>query len=226
MDLGQAPPTPQTTSATDRNNPPPSSASAPAAAAASGPIQEKGESKDVAKDKLPVVTIATNMGNMTCELFEDDAPNTVANFISLAEKGFYNGTKFHRIIKDFMIQGGDPNSKGPNYETWGTGGPGYSFEDEFSSRRNERYALSMANAGPNTNGSQFFIITKKDGTPWLDGKHSVFGRVLQGQDVADAIEKVATALRDRPMNDVVIQKIVVDYKRNHRYEPRVHQGGR
>ncbi len=209
-------------SAADSQNQP--STGAPAGAAAAGEPQQKGDTKDVAKEKLPVVTIATSMGNIVCELFEDDAPNTVANFISLIEKGFYNGTKFHRVIKDFMIQGGDPNSKGPNVETWGTGGPGYAFEDEPSSRKNERHALSMANAGPNTNGSQFFIITKKDGTPWLDGKHTVFGRVIQGQDIADAIEKVPTALRERPQTDVVINKVIIDYKRGHRYEPAVHPG--
>ncbi len=184
---------------------------------------EKGVTEEVTKDKLPVVTIVTSMGSITAELYEDDAPNTVANFISLAKKGFYNGTKFHRVIKDFMIQGGDPNSKTEKTTTWGTGGPGYWFEDEISDKRNTRYALSMANAGPNTNGSQFFIITKQGGTPWLDGKHAVFGRLTKGKDVADAIEAVPTIPNyDRPVNDVVIKKITIDYKRSHKYEPKVH----
>ncbi|MBI4866502.1 MAG: peptidylprolyl isomerase [Candidatus Wallbacteria bacterium] len=165
----------------------------------------------------------TSMGTITCELFEDDAPNTVANFIHLAEKGFYDGTKFHRVIKDFMIQGGDPLSKTPETTRWGTGGPGYWFEDELSDRHHERYALSMANAGANTNGSQFFIVTKSNGTAWLDGKHAVFGRVSKGHEVCDAIEKVETSQGfNRPIQDVVIQKLTVSYKRNHKYEPKVH----
>lgn len=189
------------------------------AAAAAAPAGDKG--------KLPVVTLVTSMGKMTCELFEDDAPNTVANFISLCEKNFYDGTKFHRVIKNFMLQGGDPNSKGKDTSKYGSGGPDYSFEDEISSRKNLRYALSMANSGPNTNGSQFFVITKVDGTDWLDGKHAVFGRVIQGEEVADAIEGVETIKVDngqqvdRPAKDVVLQKTIIDYKRNHPYEPKV-----
>lgn len=185
---------------------------------------EGAKPAEAPKEKLPVVTIVTSMGSITAELFEDDAPNTVANFVSLAEKGFYSGCKFHRVIKDFMLQGGDPNSKEADVAKWGMGGPGYWFEDEFSSRTNEKYALSMANSGPNTNGSQFFIVTKEGGTPWLNGRHSVFGRVLKGQEVADAIEKVETGEADRPKKDVVIEKVVIDFKRDHKYEPKVHPG--
>ncbi|MBI4866501.1 MAG: peptidylprolyl isomerase [Candidatus Wallbacteria bacterium] len=185
---------------------------------------EGAKPAEAPKEKLPVVTIVTSMGSITAELFEDDAPNTVANFVSLAEKGFYSGCKFHRVIKDFMLQGGDPNSKEADVAKWGMGGPGYWFEDEFSSRTNEKYALSMANSGPNTNGSQFFIVTKEGGTPWLNGRHSVFGRVLKGQEVADAIEKVDTGEADRPKKDVVIEKVVIDFKRDHKYEPKVHPG--
>src|SRR5204862_7368843 len=123
----------------------------------------------------PVVSMQTTAGTVKLELFEDAAPNTVANFISLAEKGFYNGKIFHRIIKDFMIQGGCPQGTG-------TGGPGYTFEDEFNSHKIVRGALAMANAGPNTNGSQFFIVTA-DACPWLDGKHTVFGQVTAGLGV-------------------------------------------
>jgi peptidyl-prolyl cis-trans isomerase B (cyclophilin B) len=156
-----------------------------------------------ADDKvLPQITIRTAKGDIVLELFEDEAPNTVANFISLAEKGFYNGLKFHRVIADFMIQGGCP-------EGTGRGGPGYCFDDECSpKRRHEKGSLSMANAGPGTNGSQFFITHKS--TPWLDGKHTVFGRVLKGQDVVDGVAQ----------GDKMIE-VRVDRKRGHAYEPKV-----
>jgi len=131
---------------------------------------------------MKVATIETNKGTIRCQLFEDKVPNTVANFEKLAGKGFYNGLKFHRVIADFMIQTGCPKGTG-------TGGPGYTFEDEFHAdlKHDGPGVLSMANAGPNTNGSQFFITHVA--TPWLDGKHSVFGRVLEGQDVVDAIRQ-------------------------------------
>src|SRR6266481_1592540 len=127
-------------------------------------------------------TLHTNHGDISIELFDDDAPKTVENFVSLARKGFYDGVIFHRVIPDFMIQGGDPTGTG-------SGGPGYTFEDEFNDHPVARGALAMANAGPNTNGSQFFIVTA-EATPWLDGKHAVFGRVTKGMDVVDAISSV------------------------------------
>jgi cyclophilin family peptidyl-prolyl cis-trans isomerase len=142
----------------------------------------------------------TNHGSIGLELFDEDAPNTVGNFTKLARDGFYDGVIFHRVIPDFMIQGGDPTGTG-------SGGPGYQFEDEFNENLVERGALAMANAGPNTNGSQFFIVTA-DACPWLDGKHTVFGRVVSGMDVVDAIEKVETA-NDRPLDEVRIESISV-----------------
>jgi len=149
---------------------------------------------------LPQVTMRTDKGDIVLELAEDDAPNTVANFISLAEKGFYDGLVFHRVIPNFMIQGGCPKGDG-------TGGPGYVIADEFSPRlKHARGVISMANAGPNTGGSQFFITHVA--TPWLDGKHAVFGRVIKGMDVVDAIQ-----MGNR------IEKVTVDRKRNHPYVP-------
>jgi peptidyl-prolyl cis-trans isomerase B (cyclophilin B) len=139
------------------------------------------------------------MGTIGFELFDDDAPETVANFKKLAGDGFYEGVVFHRVIPDFMIQGGDPTGTG-------SGGPGYTFDDEFNQHKVERGALAMANAGPNTNGSQFFIVTA-DSCPWLDGKHTVFGRVTRGMDVVDAISEVDRDARDRPQDDVAIERV-------------------
>lgn len=150
---------------------------------------------------MSTATLHTNHGAVELELFDEDAPKTVANFRKLAEDGFYDGVIFHRVISDFMIQGGDPTGTG-------TGGPGYQFEDEFNSRPVARGALAMANAGPNTNGSQFFIVTA-DACPWLDGKHTVFGGVTNGMDVVDAISQVQTAAGDRPTADVVIERIAL-----------------
>jgi cyclophilin family peptidyl-prolyl cis-trans isomerase len=144
-------------------------------------------------------TLHTNHGEIELELFDGDAPNTVENFRKLAGDGFYDGVIFHRVIPDFMIQGGDPTGTG-------SGGPGYTFEDEFNSNSVARGALAMANAGPNTNGSQFFIVTA-DACPWLDGKHTVFGRVTNGMDVVDVISQVETGAADRPREDVVIERI-------------------
>jgi peptidyl-prolyl cis-trans isomerase B (cyclophilin B) len=144
-------------------------------------------------------TLNTSKGPIAVELFEDDAPKTVENFKTLAEKGFYEGVVFHRVIPDFMIQGGDPTGTG-------SGGPGYTFEDEFNDRKVVRGALAMANAGPNTNGSQFFIVTA-DACPWLDGKHTVFGQVSEGMDVVDAISGVDTDASDRPRDDVKIESV-------------------
>jgi cyclophilin family peptidyl-prolyl cis-trans isomerase len=141
----------------------------------------------------------TSKGAIDVELFDEDAPKTVENFVKLAEDGFYDGVIFHRVIPDFMIQGGDPTGTG-------RGGPGYTFEDEFNEHKVERGALAMANAGPNTNGSQFFIVTA-DATPWLDGKHTVFGRVTDGMDVVDAISDVERSSADKPDEDVAIQRV-------------------
>jgi cyclophilin family peptidyl-prolyl cis-trans isomerase len=144
-------------------------------------------------------TLHTNHGAIDLELFAEDAPTTVANFLKLASEGFYDGVIFHRVIPDFMIQGGDPTGTG-------TGGPGYEFEDEINDHRIIRGALAMANAGPNTNGSQFFIVTTV-AAPWLDGKHTVFGRVTNGMDVVDAISDLDRDARDRPREDVVIERV-------------------
>src|SRR5436190_672504 len=146
-------------------------------------------------------TLHTNHGAIGLELFDEDAPKTVDNFLKLARDGFYDGVIFHRVIPDFMIQGGDPTGTG-------SGGPGYQFEDEPNQHKVVRGALAMANAGPNTNGSQFFIVTT-EATPWLDGKHTVFGCVTTGMDVVDAISAVETDARDRPVQDVVIEGVDV-----------------
>jgi len=145
------------------------------------------------------MTMTTNKGPIVLEMFDDDAPKTVENFKKLAADGFYDGLTFHRVIKDFMIQGGCPQGTG-------TGGPGYSFEDEFNDHKVVRGALAMANSGPNTNGSQFFIVTI-DAAPWLDGKHTVFGEVKEGMDVVDALEGLPTDARDRPREDAKIEKL-------------------
>ena len=144
-------------------------------------------------------TLQTNHGAIDIELYDEDAPKTVENFKTLAQKGFYDGVIFHRVISDFMIQGGDPTGTG-------SGGPGYRFDDEFNDHKVERGALAMANMGPNTNGSQFFIVTA-DACPWLDGKHTVFGRVTSGMDVVTAIEQVETGPGDRPREDVRIESV-------------------
>jgi cyclophilin family peptidyl-prolyl cis-trans isomerase len=145
--------------------------------------------------------INTNHGPIHVELFPDDAPKTVNNFVKLANDGFYDRIIFHRVIPDFMIQGGDPTGTG-------SGGPGYTFEDEFNDQKVERGALAMANAGPNTNGSQFFIVTT-EAAPWLDGKHTVFGRVTDGMDVVDKISALPRDSRDKPDDDVVIESVSV-----------------
>ena len=144
-------------------------------------------------------TMQTSEGAIGLELFDEDAPKTVANFKKLAGEGFYDGLIFHRVIKDFMIQGGCPQGTG-------TGGPGYTFEDEFNDHKIERGALAMANAGPDTNGSQFFIVTT-EAAPWLDGKHTVFGRVTEGMDAVDAIEGAKTGANDRPIEDQKIERV-------------------
>jgi peptidyl-prolyl cis-trans isomerase A (cyclophilin A) len=177
-----------------------------------------GSTIEAQEKKGPVyATLKTSMGDIVIQLFEDKAPKTVANFVDLAtgakewtdpktkekvKRPLYNGTIFHRVIPGFMIQGGDPLGNG-------TGGPGYRFEDEFNPdlKHSKPYILSMANAGPNTNGSQFFITHKA--TPWLDGKHSVFGEVVKGQEVVDAIANVPRDFRDRPLKEVVLKEVVI-----------------
>jgi cyclophilin family peptidyl-prolyl cis-trans isomerase len=144
-------------------------------------------------------TLHTTHGRVELELFEEDAPTTVRNFRELAEQGFYGGVVFHRVIPDFMVQTGDPTGTGK-------GGPGYEFEDEINAHKIVRGAVAMANAGPNTNGSQFCLVTA-EACPWLDGKHTVFGRVVDGMDVVDAISRVATDARDRPRDDVVLERV-------------------
>ncbi|MFL6033504.1 MAG: peptidylprolyl isomerase [Gaiellaceae bacterium] len=148
---------------------------------------------------MSAATLHTSKGAIAVELFDDDAPKTVENFKKLARDGFYDGVIFHRVIPDFMIQGGDPTGTG-------SGGPGYKFEDEFNEHKVERGALAMANSGPNTNGSQFFIVTA-DSAPWLNGKHTVFGRVTDGMDAVDAISEVERDSRDKPRDDVTIERV-------------------
>ena len=143
----------------------------------------------------------TNHGAIELELFDDDAPKTVDNFVKLSKDGYYDGLIFHRVIRDFMIQGGCPQGTG-------TGGPGYEFEDEINQNKIVRGALAMANAGPNTNGSQFFIVTAP-ATPWLDGKHTAFGQVTGGMDVVDTIQAIETDARDRPVEDVRMESVKV-----------------
>jgi cyclophilin family peptidyl-prolyl cis-trans isomerase len=145
------------------------------------------------------MTMTTNHGDIVLELFDEDAPETVANFRRLAEKGFYDGLIFHRVIPDFMIQGGCP-------EGTGTGGPGYTFKDEINDHKIVKGALAMANSGPNTNGSQFFIVTTA-AAPWLDGKHTVFGEVGEGMDVVDKIGTLPTDARDRPTQEARIERL-------------------
>ena len=151
---------------------------------------------------MSTATMKTSEGDIVLELFDEDAPKTVSNFKKLSSDGFYDGLVFHRVIDDFMIQGGCPQGTG-------TGGPGYKFEDEFNQNKIVRGALAMANAGPNTNGSQFFIVTT-DAAPWLDGKHTVFGRVTNGMDAVDSIERVETGRNDRPVDPPVIESIELD----------------
>jgi peptidyl-prolyl cis-trans isomerase B (cyclophilin B) len=143
--------------------------------------------------------LQTNHGAIEIELYPDEAPKTVGNFVKLAQDGFYDGLIFHRVIPDFMIQGGDPTGTG-------RGGPGYQFEDEFNEHKVDRGALAMANTGPNTNGSQFFIVTA-DACPWLDGKHTVFGRVTSGIEVADKISGLPADGSDKPRDDAVIERV-------------------
>ena len=168
------------------------------------PNEEKNEEKTMTK-----ATLHTTKGDITIEFFAKQAPNTVANFIKLAGEGFYNGVKFHRVIKGFMIQSGDPLSKDDTQVgLWGTGDPGYKFADELGpNNKNDIGTISMANSGPNTNGSQFFINTAANN--FLDGKHTVFGKVTVGMEVVTAIENTPTGVADRPTTPVVINSIEI-----------------
>ncbi len=174
---------------------------------------EETSNEILSPDKQPDLTseysqavIKTNLGDITVKLFTDESPITVNNFLYLAKSGFYNGTKFHRIIKDFMIQGGDPLSRDGDPRYWGTGGPDYRFQDEINDKKLVLGSLAMANAGLNTNGSQFFIVTIPE-TPWLDGKHTNFGQVVAGMEIVKRIEAAETGINDRPLADVVIDSI-------------------
>jgi cyclophilin family peptidyl-prolyl cis-trans isomerase len=151
--------------------------------------------------EMTTATIHTNHGAIELELYDEDAPKTVENFVSLARDGFYDGVVFHRVIPDFMVQGGDPTGTG-------SGGPGYQFEDEFNDHPVARGALAMANAGPNTNGSQFFVVTA-EACPWLDGKHTVFGRVTAGMDFVDRISELPRDARDKPLEPVTMERVEV-----------------
>lgn len=154
------------------------------------------------------VVMKTNKGDITLELLSLDAPKTVANFLKLAQGGFYRGTKFHRVIPNFMIQGGDPKSRDNDWSDDGTGGPGYTFEDEINSHKLVRGSLAMANSGSNTNGSQFFIVTAES-TPWLDGKHTNFGKVVSGMEVVVQISSIKRDANDHPLEDVIIEEVQV-----------------
>lgn len=156
--------------------------------------------------KYNTAEIETNLGKIKVKFYNSESPVTVNNFMKLSDQKFYEGTKFHRVIKGFMIQGGDPNSKDDDWSNDGTGGPGYSFKDEFNSHKLVRGSLAMANSGPDTNGSQFFIVTASS-TPWLDGKHTNFGEVISGMDVVDKIENLSVGKNDHPKEDAEIKSI-------------------
>lgn len=157
-----------------------------------------------------IVTLKTNEGDIKLKLDPSEAPKTVENFVKLAKEGLYDGTRFHRIIKDFMIQGGDPLSKDESKrDYWGTGGPGYMFDDEVNNIALVNGVIAMANSGPNTNGSQFFIITA-EATPWLQGMHTGFGKVIEGADIILKIGEVDTSPSDQPINDILIQSVIIE----------------
>lgn len=168
-------------------------------------ILPPNQQPDLTKEYSQAV-IKTSLGDITVKFYAAESPVTVNNFLNLAKAGFYNGTKFHRVISDFMIQGGDPLSKESDARYWGTGGPDYRFADEFNNHKLIAGSLAMANAGPDTNGSQFFIVTAPE-TSWLDGKHTNFGQVTAGMDIVKKIEAVETGINDRPLEDVVILSV-------------------
>lgn len=156
--------------------------------------------------KYNQAVIKTTAGDITVEFYAEESPITVNNFLNLAKLNFYNGTKFHRVIKNFMIQGGDPNSKDDDRSNDGMGGPNYRFKDEFNNKKLVKGSFAMANSGPDTNGSQFFIVTA-EATPWLDGAHTNFGQVVSGLEVVEAIESEPTGDRDYPVKDIEITSI-------------------
>jgi len=175
-------------------------------------IQEEAVlSENVINSDAGVINVKfnTNLGEITLEMYSEKAPKTVSNFVNLAEQGFYNGTKFHRVISGFMIQGGDPLSKEESKRSsWGTGGPGYSFEDEQNDLALVSGAIAMANSGPDTNGSQFFIITA-EATPWLQGMHTGFGKVISGFDIVEKIENTEVSPTDQPLEDIEIMSVEI-----------------
>ncbi len=170
------------------------------------PPQEQSKSLENLAAQFSLAIIKTNFGEIKVKFYDQESPVTVNNFLNLARDGFYDGTKFHRVIKDFMIQGGDPLSKDNDPANDGQGGPGYQFQDEINQHQLVRGSLAMANAGPGTNGSQFFIVTASS-TPWLDGKHTNFGYVTEGMDTVDKIAVVQTDSNDRPTEDVIINNV-------------------
>ena len=170
--------------------------------------EENMNQENQTQQENTLVKLKTSKGDISIELFNNDAPNTVKNFLSLASNNFYNQTTFHRVIPNFMIQGGDPLSKDGDPLNDGTGGPGYIFDDEINDHKIVRGTLAMANAGANTNGSQFFIVTAQ-ATPWLDGVHTVFGKVVEGMDVVEAISLAEKDGRDRPLEDIVIESVEI-----------------
>jgi cyclophilin family peptidyl-prolyl cis-trans isomerase len=151
----------------------------------------------------------TNFGDIEVKFYNDKSPITVTNFLKLSQSGFYDGTKFHRVIPDFMIQGGDPNSKDDDWSNDGMGGPGYQFNDEPNDQKIVYGSLAMANSGPNTNGSQFFIVTKTDGASWLDGSYNNFGYVVKGMDVALKIVDLPRNSQDHPTTDAIIKSVTL-----------------
>lgn len=163
-------------------------------------------SQETAEQSVSKAVLKTSSGDIEIQFSKDKAPATVANFIKLSQSGFYSGVKFHRVIRDFMIQSGDPLSKGVDTSMYGRGGPGYTFPDEINDQKIVRGVIAMANSGPNTNGSQFFIVTAS-ATPWLDGKHTVFGKVISGMEVVNKINNVITGENDVPKTPIVINSI-------------------
>lgn len=171
----------------------------------------KNNNKKITKimpENKQLITLETSLGNIELELYPEKAPKTVDNFVKLANAGFYENTKFHRVIKNFMIQGGDPYTKGEDTSVYGTGGPGYKFADEHNDLQMVRGMIAMANSGPNTNGSQFFIVTIPE-AGWLTGKHTIFGKVISGMEVVDKIEASKTNQNDLPIVPVVVNKVIV-----------------
>ena len=173
--------------------------------------KDEDSQKPAEESSEKIFVLETNLGIIKIKMFSDAAPKTVENFEKLAGEGFYDGVRFHRVIKDFMLQTGDPNSKDNDWSNDGTGGPGYAFDDEINDYKIIKGRIAMANSGPNTNGSQFFIVTK-EAAPWLDGKHTVFGEVVEGMDVVDKIEGAETNENDHPLKDITISKISLEEK--------------